>query len=66
MLLSPFLISMVCLGDLDYQTFAIDPGLTSIQTKVMRFGVVPVISRLMDISGKVAYSNDLSMAVAAE
>ncbi len=37
------------------QKYIIDPGHTSVQTKVIRFGVVPVVGRFNDVSGIISY-----------
>ena len=37
------------------QTYIIDPGHTSVQTKVNRFGVVPVVGRFNQVSGTIHY-----------
>ncbi len=40
------------------QTYTIDPGHTAVLTKVVRFGVVPVIGRFNDVSGSITYNPD--------
>lgn len=38
------------------QTYKIDPGHTSITSKVMRFGVVKVVGRFTNVSGNISYN----------
>ena len=40
------------------QTYDIDPGHTSVQIKVKRFGVVNVVGRFRDVSGTITYDKD--------
>ncbi len=43
------------------QSYIVDAGHSSFQSKVIRFGVVPVVGRFTDVSGKLTYdSEDLS------
>ena len=37
------------------QTYAVDAGHSSFQSKVIRFGVVPVVGRFTDVSGTLTY-----------
>ncbi len=38
------------------QTYTIDPGHTAITSKVVRFGVVPVLGRFNEVSGEITYN----------
>ncbi len=40
------------------QSYAVDPGHTSVTTKVMRFGVVPVVGRFTEVSGEIEFNKD--------
>jgi polyisoprenoid-binding protein YceI len=40
------------------QTYTIDPGHTAVLSKVVRFGVVPVVGRFNDVSGSVTIATD--------
>lgn len=43
------------------QTYIIDPGHSSVQIRIQRFGVVDVVGRFKDISGSITYdANDLT------
>ena len=48
------------------QKYLIDLGHTSVQTKVMRFGVVPVVGRFNDVSGTISFNADDATATKAE
>ncbi len=48
------------------QTYVVDAGHSSFQSKVIRFGVVPVVGRFKDVSGTITYDeNDLSKTSAS-
>lgn len=40
------------------QTYIVDAGHSSFQSKVIRFGVVPVVGRFMDVSGTITYDSE--------
>ena len=42
------------------QTYTIDPGHTAITSKVVRFGVVPVLGRFNDVTGEITYNPEQS------
>ena len=50
---------VMCLTlDINAQKYLIDPGHTSVQTKVLRFEVVPVVGRFNDVSGSISFDAD--------
>lgn len=40
------------------QTYIVDAGHSSFQSKVIRFGVVPVVGRFTDVSGTITYDSE--------
>ncbi len=50
------LVTLIPAFDLTAQNYIVDSGHTSIQTKVMRFGVMPVVGRFNDVSGTITYN----------
>ncbi|NQZ76367.1 MAG: YceI family protein [Ekhidna sp.] len=50
-----FIILLILQIQTHAQNYLIDPGHTSVQTKVNRFGVIPVVGRFNQVSGTINY-----------
>ena len=53
-----FALTILCLLQIDAQTYIIDSGHSSVQIQVERFGVVDVVGRFKDVSGSISYNKD--------
>ena len=53
-ILLPLLVTITTQG----QTYTVDAGHSSFQSKVIRFGVVPVVGRFTDVTGTITYNPD--------
>lgn len=52
------LLALLVPGSAFSQNYTVDPGHTAITSKVVRFGVIPVLGRFNDVSGSVTYNPD--------
>ena len=59
-------VAFLMVGGVYGQTYDIDPGHTSVQIKVKRFGVVDVVGRFREVSGTVTYNPDDMQKTAAD
>ncbi len=58
---------VICLAfDASAQRYLVDSGHTSVQTKVIRFGVVPVVGRFNDVSGTISFNREDASSSNAE
>ncbi|MEO9872753.1 YceI family protein [Ekhidna sp.] len=61
-----FMILISIVATLPAQTYVVDAGHSSFQSKVIRFGVVPVVGRFSDVSGEVTFEKgDLNKTTAS-
>ncbi len=60
--LSPLLLAVEAIS----QKYIIDPGHSSVQIRVERFGVVDVVGRFKDVSGNISYNADDPSKTTAE
>lgn len=60
------LVAIVVLFPATAQKYIIDPGHSSVQIQVERFGVVDVVGRFKDVSGSINYTADDNSKTSAE
>jgi len=54
--LSLLVLALLSISQINGQTFKIDPGHSSVQIQVERFGVIDVVGRFKDVSGSISFN----------
>ncbi|WP_298899480.1 YceI family protein [uncultured Psychroserpens sp.] len=60
-----FTISLLCISELNAQTYSIDAGHSTVQVNVERFGVVDVSGRFKKVEGTITYDKENSSKTTA-